>query len=149
MGRKKNDEVWDHFSKNAGGIECDYCKHQYKSENVTKMRKHLISCLHCPVNVQKSLDRKSTVKTNSIADLTIDTTESPQSPAPSQNSPSLLHDSRSSTPQSSRPSTPNFLKPFVDRMSDKENVSFIFFHFKLSKCLIELMFTICFLFFSG
>lgn len=129
MGRKKNEEVWTHFTSKIGGAECNFCKQVYKSENVTKMRNHLLSCFHCPENIKLRLDRNRTTERNlseKLSDaLELDTNATESSVSSAQSTP---QNSRPSTPQtSSRASTPNFprsITPFVDRMSDRENVSF-------------------------
>lgn len=132
MGRKKNDDVWNHFNENKGGVNCNFCQKNYKVPNVTKMKNHLISCLHCPDNIKSkmkglSVDEKLAEKVSDALVLAGITTESA---SPNSSRASTPQSSRASTPQplsqtSSRPSTPNFPR-FVDRMTDKENVSFAF-----------------------
>lgn len=123
MGRKKNEEVWTQFTSKSGGFECNFCKQTYKSENVTKMRKHLMSCFHCPDNIKLKIDQSSTADANLVEklsdalELASNATDSPLASA-------------SSTANTSRASTPNFprsMTPFLDRMTDKENVGFVFF----------------------
>lgn len=131
MGRKKDDDVWNHFKKEKGGVDCNFCKQHYKSENVTKMRKHLISCFHCPENIKlrlkqmPSLDENLAEKVSDSLDLAGVTTES-ASTTPQSSRASTPHSSRASTPISSRPTTPN-VQRFFDRMTEKENVSYRYF----------------------
>lgn len=124
-----------HFTSKAGGFECNYCKQIYKSENVTKMRKHLTSCFHCPENIKLKLDKNSTMEGNlseklsEALELASNTTQSSLASASS-----TPQSSRPSTPNTSRASTPNFpraMTPFLDRMSDKENVGFALFFYNL------------------
>lgn len=129
MPRKKNEEVWAHFTKKIGGAECNYCKQVYKSENVTKMRKHLLSCFHCPENIKAKLDRNSMVDTNLTEKLS-EALEIATNDMELSSAASTPQSSRPSTPNTSRASTPSYsraMTPFVDRMSDKENVCFALF----------------------
>lgn len=32
MGRNKNEDVWEHFTKKSSGVECNFCKKLYKVE---------------------------------------------------------------------------------------------------------------------
>lgn len=127
MGRKKDEDVWSHFSSKGSGVECNFCKQVYRAENATKMRKHLTQCFHCPENIKLKLDKKS-VDTNlseslsEALELASNTSESSLASASS-----TPQNSRPSTPNTSRASTPNYpraMTPFLDRMTDKENVGF-------------------------
>lgn len=123
MGRKKKENVRQYFSKNKNGIECNFCKLNYKAENVTKMGKHLISCMHCPQNIKSKLDGKqiSGMETFEKQNDTIDSNLSDTTFSTASSSTA-----RSSTPMSSRPSSPFFsrVSSFLDRMTEKENVNF-------------------------
>lgn len=128
MGRKKDDDVWNHFKKSKGGVDCNFCQQHYKSENVTKMRRHLISCFHCPDNIKSrlkqmpSMDDNLAEKVTDSLDLAAVTMESESTTSQSSRA-STPHSSRASTPQLSRPTTPN-LQRFFDRITEKENVRF-------------------------
>lgn len=119
MGRKKDDEVREHFEEDKNGFKCVFCKKHYKNENVTKMRAHLISCLHCPDNVKHALAKHTSTVDGNLAENVFDSLD-----LAAIETASLSASSRASTPQSSRASTPSLAR-YLDRMTDKDNVSFV------------------------
>lgn len=133
MGRKKDDKVREHFVEDPkGGFKCVFCKKHYKNENVTKMRNHLVSCLQCPDKVKHALAKHTSTVDENLTDNVFESLD-----LAAIESASLSTSSRASTPQSSRTTTPNLAR-FFDRMTDKDNVSFVFYSIYMFSVSVKL-----------
>lgn len=124
MGRSKNSIVWRNYTKKGNGVDCNFCKKSYRFANVSKMKKHSISCLHTPDTVKIRLNSEAHEK--DIAPLsTAFEAEIDNNSSASSTMPKSPASTASTAASSSRPSTPASRSSalFFDKMTDQENVS--------------------------
>lgn len=107
---KPKDKVWSLFQIHSDkSVTCKFCNNKYKFANVCKMRKHMAKCVKCPADERHKYEKasNSVTSSSSAASTSINICNVQQ--------PSTSNENLSYT---------NKIKPFVDSMSNEENVNF-------------------------